>query len=134
MRARDVRELPDGAELGADVCLIGSGPAGITLARELSGSGASVLLLESGGVAPDSGAARLVSDAHALLHAERPEVHGAPYGSDLRLLTAGGTPTVLYGPGDVRRAHAPDESVPVDDLVRTAQTLVLLLASVCGTR
>lgn len=94
----------------------------------------------SGGVAPDSSAAQLVTDAHQLLHGERPQVHGAPYGSDLRLLTAGGTPTVLYGPGDVRAdgpgdvraAHAPDENVPVDDLVRTTQTLVLLLASVLG--
>ncbi|MCM5571732.1 GMC family oxidoreductase [Burkholderiaceae bacterium FT117] len=32
-----------------DVCLVGSGPAGITLANELGGRGLSVLLLEAGG-------------------------------------------------------------------------------------
>ena len=58
-----------------------------------------------------------------------------PYGSDQRLLTGlGGVPTVLYGPGDVRNAHAPDESVAVDELVAVAQTLVLLVASACGVR
>ncbi len=62
-----------------------------------------------------------------------PEVYGAPYGSDLRLLTGlGGIPTVQYGPGDVRLAHGPHESVPVDDVVTTARTLALLALDVCG--
>ena len=76
--------------------------------------------------------AQLVSSAHARLHGDRPPVLGVPYGSDQRLLTGGGIPTVLYGPGDVRHAHAPDESVPVDELVRVTRTLVLLIATACG--
>jgi acetylornithine deacetylase len=75
----------------------------------------------------------LVAGAHADLHGDVPAVFGAPYGSDLRLLAAGGIPTVHYGPGDVRRAHAADESVPVAELVKVTQTLVLLIAQVCGT-
>ncbi len=60
---------------------------------------------------------------------------GAPYGSDQRLLTGiGGIPTVLYGPGDVRQAHAPDESVPVAELVQVTRTLVRLISTTCGTR
>ncbi|MDQ0562028.1 choline dehydrogenase-like flavoprotein [Rhizobium mesoamericanum] len=35
--------------LRCDICIVGSGPAGATLARELSNSGLSVVLLESGG-------------------------------------------------------------------------------------
>ena len=89
----------------------------------------------SGSVEPEAAVAQLVSTAHARLHGVRPEVHGVPYGSDLRLLTGlGGVPTVLYGPGDVRHAHAPDESVAVDELVAVAQTLVLLVATACGVR
>ena len=86
----------------------------------------------SGAVESGSPVAQLVSSSHARLHGARPAVLGVPYGSDQRLLTAGGIPTVLYGPGDVRHAHAPDESVPVDELVRVTQTLVLLIASACG--
>jgi acetylornithine deacetylase len=61
-------------------------------------------------------------------------VHGVPYGSDQRLLVGlGGVPTVLYGPGDVRKAHAPDESVPVAELVDVTRTLIRLIAATCGT-
>ncbi len=63
----------------------------------------------------------------------KPEVYGAPYGSDLRLLTGlGGIPTVQYGPGDVRLAHGPHESVDVADVVTTARTLALLALDICG--
>ena len=89
----------------------------------------------SGVVDPASPVAELVSTTHTRLHGTRPAVHGVPYGSDQRLLTGiGGIPTVLYGPGDVREAHAPDESVAVDELVTVARTLVLLVATACGVR
>ena len=45
----DGRTLPDGERLEADVCVIGCGPAGITVARELGAAGMEVTVLESGG-------------------------------------------------------------------------------------
>lgn len=39
--------LPE--QMSADICIVGGGPAGISLALELSGSGREVILLESGG-------------------------------------------------------------------------------------
>lgn len=48
----DARLLDDGVELTVDICIVGSGAAGITLARELRDSGLSVLLLESGSFDP----------------------------------------------------------------------------------
>ncbi len=45
----DLRRLEDGAELEADLCVVGAGAAGIALARELLGTGLRVLLVESGG-------------------------------------------------------------------------------------
>lgn len=45
----DARTLEEGAVLGADVCIVGAGAAGITLALRLIDSGLSVLVLESGG-------------------------------------------------------------------------------------
>lgn len=45
---RDARTLADGAEQSADVCILGAGAAGITLARRLSRRGLRVIVLESG--------------------------------------------------------------------------------------
>lgn len=45
----DVNELDDGADISADVVIIGGGLAGITLAREWAGLGKTVAILESGG-------------------------------------------------------------------------------------
>ncbi len=62
-------------------------------------------------------------------------MHGVPYGSDLRLMTGlGGIPTVHYGPGDVRHAHAPGRVRAGHELVSVTQTLVLLVATACGVR
>lgn len=46
----DARRLPGGIEIQADVCIIGGGAAGITLAHELRGHGLRICLLESGGL------------------------------------------------------------------------------------
>jgi acetylornithine deacetylase len=56
----------------------------------------------------------------------------APYGSDLRLLTAAGIPTVQYGPGDVDLAHAPGEHVPLSQVREAARTLTRLAARHCA--
>ena len=47
------REVPGGSVLTTDVCVIGSGAAGITVARELDGSSLQVLVLEAGGLEHD---------------------------------------------------------------------------------
>ena len=51
----DARTLPDNFTIEADVCIIGGGAAGITLARELSDGRRKVVLLESGGFEYDVG-------------------------------------------------------------------------------
>ncbi len=51
----------------------------------------------------------------------RARVGGAPYGSDAAILTAGGIPSVLCGPGDIAYAHSADEWVPVSEVVQAAQ-------------
>jgi choline dehydrogenase-like flavoprotein len=50
----DSSQLNEGESLYADVCIVGAGAAGITLALELAGTGVSVLLLESGGFEPET--------------------------------------------------------------------------------
>jgi acetylornithine deacetylase len=58
---------------------------------------------------------------------------GVTFGSDMRLLLREGrTPTVLFGPGDVRGAHVIDESVSVEELETVAKTLALTALRFCG--
>ncbi len=51
----DGRQLPDGTVIETDLAIIGAGAAGISIARELAGSGISVALIESGGFEFDAG-------------------------------------------------------------------------------
>lgn len=76
----------------------------------------------------------VVREAAGAAHGAPPDLRGMPYGCDLGLtLNVGGIPTVVYGPGDIRDAHRPDESVGVDDLVTAARTLALTTLRFCGT-
>jgi acetylornithine deacetylase len=60
-------------------------------------------------------------------------LEGMTYGSDMRLLVdVGATPTVLFGPGDVRDAHRPDESVAIEELVVATRTICLTALRFCG--
>jgi acetylornithine deacetylase len=60
-------------------------------------------------------------------------LEGMTYGADMRLLVNdGGIPTVLFGPGDVRLAHGPDERVPVEDLVAVTRALAVAAVRFCG--
>jgi acetylornithine deacetylase len=74
-----------------------------------------------------------VRAAHDAVNGGPLDVYGAPYGSDLRLLTGlGGIPSVQYGPGDAMLAHGPFESVAVEQVFTTARTLAALVVDICG--
>jgi choline dehydrogenase-like flavoprotein len=49
----DANHLPDATPIDADICIVGSGAAGITVASELDGSSETVCLMESGDYGPD---------------------------------------------------------------------------------
>jgi acetylornithine deacetylase len=54
----------------------------------------------------------------------RPTTLGEPYGADMQMfVNHGDTPCVIFGPGDVRVAHAANESVPVDEVEVCARVL-----------
>jgi choline dehydrogenase-like flavoprotein len=55
----DARSVDDGATLECDLCVVGAGPAGISLVDRLRDSGLSICLLEGGGLEPDLSAQRL---------------------------------------------------------------------------
>ncbi|GAB2841833.1 ArgE/DapE family deacylase [Actinocorallia aurea] len=83
--------------------------------------------------ADDGGLLHHLTEAHTAVTGSTPKAWGAPFGSDLRLLTGlGGIPAVQYGPGDIEDAHAPDESVPLAEVVTAAQTLTALALTHCA--
>ena len=76
----------------------------------------------------DAGIVRTASEAIRSVSGHPPRVEAMTYGADMRLLVnQGGIPTVLFGPGDVRRAHRPDELVPIEDLLTVARVIALLI-------
>jgi acetylornithine deacetylase len=76
---------------------------------------------------------------HALLNAHRETtgstapIEAVTYGADMRhFVNFGGIPCLMYGAGDVARAHRPDEFVPITEVKTVARTLALLLTDWCG--
>jgi choline dehydrogenase-like flavoprotein len=53
MRIIDVHELASNSTVAADICVVGSGAAGITVASQLDGAAQRVCLIESGAYAPE---------------------------------------------------------------------------------
>jgi choline dehydrogenase-like flavoprotein len=49
----DSRTLPQDIHIETDLCIVGAGAAGISIARELAGAGMKIALLESGGFNPE---------------------------------------------------------------------------------
>jgi acetylornithine deacetylase len=77
--------------------------------------------------ASDAAIVSATSDAITAVTGQPPRVEGMTYGADMRLLVnQGGIPTVLFGPGNVRQAHRPDEFVPIEDLLVVARVIALL--------
>jgi acetylornithine deacetylase len=63
----------------------------------------------------------------------RPALLGVPYGADMRLfIGVGDTPCVIFGPGDVRLAHAADERVPLTEVEACARVLAAWVADELG--
>jgi acetylornithine deacetylase len=72
------------------------------------------------------------SSAGAVMGAE-PPLRGMTYGADMgTLATVGATPTVMFGPGDIRLAHRPDEHVEIEELVTVAGSLAVAAMRFCG--
>lgn len=81
---------------------------------------------------PSSPVAQTLVNAVAATRAEKPVVRGQPYGCDLGLLSrVGGIPTVVFGPGDIRQAHAVDEWVGLEEVIQAARALTVAAIRFC---
>lgn len=82
---------------------------------------------------PEHPVVAAVREAGAAVLGRRPALEGMTYGADMgKLAGPGNTPTVLFGPGDIRLAHRPDERVRVDEVVAAARTLAVAAVRFCG--
>ena len=86
MILEDLRVLKADSSIDTDLCIVGSGPAGWTIAKELSGGALRILMLESGGLEREG-----PSDALNEI-----ETVGAPL-MNLRERMLGGTSSVWHG-------------------------------------
>lgn len=75
-------------------------------------------------IPPDHPLPRGLAAAAERITGRQPAAIGVPYGADMRLfVNEVNTPCVMYGPGDVRHAHAADEHVPFEEVVTCARVL-----------
>jgi len=72
---------------------------------------------------PDEPVVRTLREAMAATGVGRREPRGATYGTDARHYVAAGIPTVLFGPGSVRAAHFPNETIEWQSVRRARETL-----------
>ncbi|NJN18183.1 MAG: ArgE/DapE family deacylase [Oscillochloris sp.] len=76
---------------------------------------------------------QLSAAAFSDVSGKAPVYEGMTYGADMRLLrNVAGIPTVLFGPGDVRAAHRPDESVALEDLLTATRAFALAALRFCS--
>ena len=108
----DFDKLEPGTLLEADICVIGAGVAGLTLAREFQGSGMKILLIESGGRKDEIDTQRLyesdvIGMPHDGIHNGRFRVFG---GSSTRW----GAQLMTYETLDFEpREHVPESGWPL---------------------
>jgi acetylornithine deacetylase len=60
-------------------------------------------------------------------------IEAVTYGADMRhFVITGSMPCVMFGAGDVRLAHAPNESILLEDLFTAITTTAMFIAGWCG--
>lgn len=105
--------IPRDSRIDADVCIVGSGAAGIPLALELSGHGLSVVVLESGRLQADAATQALYAGAvaDARLHSPPDKYRQRRLGGSTAIW---GGRCVPFDPIDLAaRSYVPDSGWPI---------------------
>lgn len=75
----------------------------------------------------------MVKAAYLDVTGSAPKVEGKTYSSDMRLLiNFGATPTMIFGPGELREAHSANESVSVQNLEKATKIYALAILRWCN--
>ena len=85
------------------------------------------------GVPIDSPLAEALSQAWQETSSTPARIEAVTYGADMRhFVNTGGVPCVMFGAGNVRLAHAPNEFILLEDLLTAVTTTAVLIARWCG--
>jgi acetylornithine deacetylase len=85
------------------------------------------------GVPVDSPLVDILCQAWQETNESTARIEAVTYGADMRhFVITGGVPCVMFGAGDVRLAHAPDESIRIDELLAAITTTAVFTANWCG--
>jgi acetylornithine deacetylase len=85
------------------------------------------------GISVDSPLVTVLSQAWTMTTSSLPRIEAVTYGADMRhFVITGGMPCVMFGAGDVRLAHAPNESIPLINLFTAITTTAVFIAEWCG--
>lgn len=64
---------------------------------------------------------------------EEPRIESAPWGTDAGyLMTAGNTPTIVFGPGTTSLAHQTDETISMESVLDAAEVIAHTIVDWCG--
>ena len=84
-------------------------------------------------IAVDHELVQVLTEAASAVLSDSPRVSGVTYGADMRhFVNTGGMACLMFGAGDVRQAHAPNESIIIDDIIKATTVLALVVARWCG--
>ena len=122
MRVIDASQLPSGSTITADICVVGSGAAGMTVATGLDGTDQSVCLLESGGYAPDE-ATQALYDLDVVGHPVPASSPLSGWLTEVRALPEHGGEVEVWWPATTR------DFVHVDDVATSLIDLALVDAA-----
>jgi acetylornithine deacetylase/succinyl-diaminopimelate desuccinylase-like protein len=75
----------------------------------------------------DARLVRLAEESVREVTGQAPEVYGAGFGCDMTHFRGIGAEAVVLGPGDIDRAHRPDEYIGIDELVDGTRVYTTLL-------
>ena len=88
---------------------------------------------ESGQTPLDHPLIQTLTDSFVQTVGDAPILEGVTYGSDLRLFTNHAQiPAVLFGPGDVRLAHAANEFVEIEEVLTCINIMANMIINWCG--
>ena len=88
---------------------------------------------ESGHTDPDHPFIQSLAACYAQTASKEPTIEGVTYAADMALFTNySKIPAVLFGPGDVRRAHSINEYVEIDDVLSCIKIIANLIVDWCG--